>query len=688
MNDSVLTSNKCSELIIERFKELLSELSVKDSINFWSAEYIGLPQFIYMNKNSKLAIAGGNVVESNITEIEDPSSYDEFRERFIETFVTRSHCYDGEIENESEEESREEFNDLLEGFMMRAPISFYEKFLESEDRGSRWTMLSYPKLPLEVVEFFLTSSDHELRRALASNKFLPLDAIEILSNDSDQHVRKGIAQNDVTPLEILEKISGDTSTFVKTALAKRPDLTIPLFEKLVADGNVSVRRGIAYNKNIPKLLLKKLANDRNKPVRDSVASNPNCPPDILTALADDKHSEIRSTVASHPNTPPQVLKKLANDKEIRFESFVDNKSTTEEVFDILAKLHEDDLSTYKYYYKELAAHPNCSPLMLEKLSKNKDDDIRICVAENENTSEDVLRNLSLDKKILVRLSLLNNKRISRDMLDELEKTLSKSITKISIYDREEIARRENNSIELQRFLLNDKSIKVLMELAENPTTCQECLEKLASRDNPALLEIIAENPNCPDSVIERMTTSPDPDDRRTIGLISPCSVSAKFNAYNDEIMVTYVTQDSLSPELLGKLGREGIDVVRDAAKKNPAYPSWSSDIHDAGLGHPWVEDQLKNASPAIQKAVNDGDLLFYCGKNAKNDILVKSPVVSFLAIKAATSIPIQWLARVAQSDEWIVRAAVASRTEIDEGLRNKLIEDEHPVVSFLARESL
>ena len=660
MDDNVLTSDKCSELIIERFKELLSELSPENSINFWNAGYIGLPHFLCLNKKSQRAIATGNAdanfdeLENNIIEMKDSSDYEEFRERFIENFIIRYRHSNNDIDRKL----GEEFNYRRMNLMMKVPTSFYEKFLENECSTNRRGMLTYPNLPLPIIEKVLNSPDINDRVAIYHNRLLPLDLIEKLAGDSNDFIRSELVENIWIPEEILTKLSTDTSN--------------------------SVRRSVARNPNTPISILKNLAKDKNKTIRRELAYNSSCPTDILTYLAADKDAEVRSGVASNDKTPFPVLVALASDEKVDFNAFLNNMNTPVEVFTVLEEIH---LDCVKKYSSQFASHPNCSSSILGKLAENDKVEVRILVAQHPKTPDYALEKLSSDEEFVVRLLLLNNEKIDEKLAGQVEEKLLKSISKINIDVRLKIAGKKN-SVRLQRFLLNDKSIKVLKVMAENAATCQECLEQLASRNNQDLLEILAENPNCPDSVIERMATSPDPDDRRTIGLISPCTVPAKFKAYNDKMMVNYVAHDQLSPELLQKLGSEGIDVVRDAAKKNPAYPSWSSDIHDAGLGHSWIEDQLKNASPSIQKAVKDGDLLFYCGNNATNDILVKSSVVSFLAIKAATSIPSQWLARVAQSDEWIVRAAVASRAEVDEALRNKLIEDEHPVVSFLASKKL
>jgi hypothetical protein len=659
MDDSVLTSDKCFELIIERFKELLSDLSPENSINFWNAGYIGLPHFLCLNKKSQRAIATGNAdanfdeLENNIIEMKDSSDYEEFRERFIENFIIRYRHSNNDIDRKL----GEEFNYRRMNLMMKVPTSFYEKFIENESPDNRWGMLTYPKLPSTIIEKYTTSPDIRDRVALSYNLSLPIDLMEKFAGDSNDRIRSAIAQNIRTPEEILTKLSGDTSN--------------------------SVRRSVAGNPSTPFSILQNLAKDKNKTIRRDLTYNSNCTPDILRYLANDKDVEVKCGVAQNHKTTLDVLVALPNDVRIPFEAFVANRNTPEGVFIALESINGDDFLVSKSDCKDFASHPNCSASILAKLADNDDVEVRTLVAQHSKTPDHVLEKLSSDGELVVRLLLLNNEKIDEKLAGKVEEKLLKSISKIHIDVRREIAEKRN-SVRLQRFLLNDKNIKVLKVIAGNHAICQECLEQLASRDNPELLEIIAENPNCPDSVIERLAASSDPKYRRTVGLISPCSESAKFKAYNDEMMVKYVAHDPLSPELLQKLASEGIDVVRDAAKKNPAYPSWSADINEAGQGHSWIEDQLETASPAIQKAVKDGDILFYCGKNATNDILVKSPVVSFLALKAATSIPSQWLARVAQSEEWIVRAAVACRAEMDGALRSKMIEDTHPVVSFLA----
>ena len=80
----------------------------------------------------------------------------------------------------------------------------------------------------------------------------------------------------------------------------------------------------------------------------------------------------------------------------------------------------------------VAGNPRTSPKTLDKLSKDKEWDVRINVAENPNTSPKTLDKMADDKDYRVQLAVINNKNTSKDTLKKLSKHKSLSTRLLAI----------------------------------------------------------------------------------------------------------------------------------------------------------------------------------------------------------------------------------------------------------------
>lgn len=107
-------------------------------------------------------------------------------------------------------------------------------------------------------------------------------------------------------------------------------------------------------------------------------------------------------IAEDPNTPLSILNKLSINKNQDVRKAVARNPNTPP--DVLTKLIND----YNFVRQGVAENPNTPLDVLAKLSIMKDVDIRRSVAENPNTPRDILIKLRKDPSVYVRKAAMNN----------------------------------------------------------------------------------------------------------------------------------------------------------------------------------------------------------------------------------------------------------------------------------------
>ena len=137
-------------------------------------------------------------------------------------------------------------------------------------------------------------------------------------------------------------------------------------------------------------ILRRLADDEADIIRVDVAAHQHCPPDALARLSTDAHGRARIATANNPNTPAVTLSVLASDPSSSARRGVaNNPSSTSEILTGLVASAGSGRSGDKLR-SCVAANPNCSAGLLERLSGSEDDDIRFAAAANPNASHEML----------------------------------------------------------------------------------------------------------------------------------------------------------------------------------------------------------------------------------------------------------------------------------------------------------
>lgn len=281
------------------------------------------------------------------------------------------------------------------------------------------------------AQFLARHADCAVRRLIAKSAHTHPDVLRALASDSDPWVRSAVAGNASTAasirIELMEVLAKDDWDALRVEVAKSALTHASLLDQLAGDSEQEVLEAVARNLASSPSALERLSRSKKQDVREAVAGNSSTSPEALAMLAKDKLEEIREAVASNPSTPSVMLCELAKDRKIGVrQEAAGNASTPAHVltqlfeadglglmgFDLahntaaaslqaasLEALASSDLRSFRRAAAEIAA---CPAQALERLGKDVESSIRLCVAGNPSASTELLKRLCKDRSKVVR----------------------------------------------------------------------------------------------------------------------------------------------------------------------------------------------------------------------------------------------------------------------------------------------
>ena len=235
----------------------------------------------------------------------------------------------------------------------------------------------------------------------------------------------------------------------------------------IKDSNTKIRGRIARDSNSQKELLL-FSNDDSKEVRCIVASNQNTPSEVLMDLAKDPSAEVRATVASHKNASIDIL-----------ESILDNSSDgdSDSYNDILIKCR-------------IVINRNANSDIIERVfNSTHNERVKETIACDRKTNPKILKKLIQDESDYVRRAAINNTSLSREFKERLVYNTDDDLLKINVAQN-------TDSIEIIKYLSEDPSVLVRLNVAYNENTPADILHKLAFvKSNLKIRRGVVSNPN-------------------------------------------------------------------------------------------------------------------------------------------------------------------------------------------------
>ena len=310
--------------------------------------------------------------------------------------------------------------------------------------------LAWNTSDVKILNKLAENENYEVRRAVAGNEYTSADMLVMLASDKDWCVRSGVAWNENTSVDVLVMLAKDETSHVREMVA-----------------------GIA---NTPIDVLAVLAQDEDYWVRRAVALNKNTPIEILAVLAKDEDEDVRKAVAENKNTSVETLAMLTKDNDIWIS----------ETAEIALKKRNKNLGKKKILTLDVTTLPY---------------DVRMAIAENEESPLELLEVLAYDSDGDVREEVAKNKSVTAHILDkmadyELANELDQTILCVISDHPLTTTKTLNKILNFKEWGDEDKRNEVLTCLAVNPNLSAAMLEKLAHEDlDDYVKKCVAENPS-------------------------------------------------------------------------------------------------------------------------------------------------------------------------------------------------
>lgn len=282
-----------------------------------------------------------------------------------------------------------------------------------------------------------TDPSSAVRRAVASHSACPPEALTLLAIDDDPTVRQAAVQHPGVPAAALANAAAFAPDDVEflAAIAGNPNAPASMLVELAEHGSSRLRQVAAAHPALPRVVLERLRRAGSNPDLLSLApADPGLPPDELARLAA-SGAWARLLAARHPATPPEVLSRLATDGDLLVRrAAAQNARTPPELLELLLRagstpdlegfsaeeagtslssgeVHE--LAALGPWARRLAARQaNASGKLLDRLSQDRDPQVRAAVATHPAAAEPALCSLAQDAAALVRWALLRRKELS------------------------------------------------------------------------------------------------------------------------------------------------------------------------------------------------------------------------------------------------------------------------------------
>ena len=269
---------------------------------------------------------------------------------------------------------------------------------------------------LDLLLKIIKDYDEEARKVFLIKVFnqddISVDVLNYFSNDSDEWVLRAVASNKKTPTETLRKMVEADKDLNKIGeeIARNPStpgLLLTSLYKKIKDreytGGYSatmarsvIQKSLAKNPSTPEETLFDIFNDSKKAtmgysVQALMAQNTNLPLEILKELGSGESTLARSYIAVNPLTPTDLLEDLANDEDelVRMRATMNPKLKPE----TLIRLSDDEVANVRAQ----VAYNTKDPKLLEKLSNDSTPFVRAKVAINDATPDSILEKLTKDR---------------------------------------------------------------------------------------------------------------------------------------------------------------------------------------------------------------------------------------------------------------------------------------------------
>ena len=585
------------------------------------------------------------------------------------------------------------------------PAWMLEVLSHSDDLELALLAAHHPDSPADGLEHLAFHADADVRGAVLGRD-LPLELRFLLERVSGQDLL-----NDADVQRLMPTAHGRWLIAGRGAASQ--------LEALVTDADWRVRQAVAQNPVLVPPSLATLAGDLDKDVRCAVASHARTPKSVLARLLLDDHEEVRAAARGNAAAPPALrasLSKLETGDPSLSGAALERLARRDEGLALQAVSHPSitpallrSLSTHQAWQvrQRVAQSQHTTLETLQVLSGDHDYDVRAAVGLNALVTPALLAMFSRDAHPLVRSAVALNGRSSLSLLERLAMDTDSDV-------RQAVAVSTGSSVILES-LCGDLQDGVRRAVALNPHCPALLLERLSADTDGEVRRAVADHPSATrrcalgifgadfawQNLYQRMTTADvlTPELRFLAGLNEfalalalshpncPNDVLETISTANDWKLRQRVAQHLRSPAaLLERLAADGDYDVRTAVASHAAAPrstllTLSRD--DQGAVRKAVAGRTDLTPAVIERLAwdEDDEVLSALGRSSELRELAQTgqplephalaqllQIGTPLALRLCAGNPAadsMTLHTLSISDDWRVRLAVARQTACD-----------------------
>ncbi|MEH2036327.1 hypothetical protein [Nostoc sp.] len=412
--------------------------------------------------------------------------------------------------------------------------------------------------------------DAELRMALALNPSVPeAERNEYLQQliTTSNNLHDKLARNPATPEYILRRIADERKEYLWRMLAEHPNTPTDLLMRFLREevekivhSNVTMFDIVIANPNLPvleryRLLLSKEEAQEIANANQLMARRTNS----LYALAQvvqKGDQKAKLTAARTNQTPVQILEQLAKDPDENVRQLAMGNSNLP--LSILIELTQDtsdkvrlslaymlrNRSTNRYYKEEVPV------VLLERLARDENKDVKVAVAENLQSSQTVLEQLAQDGSAEVRIKVAKNPNTPTSVLEQLAQDANADVTFavarnpntppdiLETFDTSPLPDAPRHGFAGLDRVIADRYRELFYDaFVENPHTPASLLAKIARkrpRERDNYVSKVAKHRNTPASVLEQLAKADDANTRCNVAENPNTPISVLEELITDE----------------------------------------------------------------------------------------------------------------------------------------------------------
>lgn len=491
---------------------------------------------------------------------------------------------------------------------------------------------------LSLASTLANFPNQKLWKYVHGTEVAPINLLDIKASEFDFSVRANAACNPLTPVHVLEQLAEEYDWKIWLRIATNPSTPSHLLEDMalrklspfgMPQGAKEVYHEIARHSATTGRALEHLASLVGAPAIWDIAKHPATPIHVLEEMALSEHESIRTSVAKNPSTPKETLLRLAKEDSCNMRGALARNSAAPVT--ILAELAKD---SDPFVLAGLAENASLPRDILQKLINNSLEQISGALISNPNCPVEVLNKLLEDENLLIH------------KLDSSPNANELTLARLACFENDNVrgavASHKNTSLETLIKLAKDKNLYVRLSVAKQSHRSEKLVLILIHDAKAVVRHGVFKNENL--------------DAARLNGLLTEAHTEGDVLA----LISNQKVSDTIAKALYKKLEDE------DPRKS------------------PWYQLQLKKAKPEVKESADSDNIAAFHGKNPSKVFNAKRPLAQLMALCSSSGIEVEELAKAANSDDWLIRAAVARYPIVPVETIQLLSADSHPLVSAIA----